>query len=117
MQEDKNLKELLTKWGMETPSADFTSSVMQRVTAAYHSTKPAMPLLKQKIPQLLLAMFLLVCIALLALSCTIAAAALPFHFTVQLPAKSISQSLSFLLVFWIVVLLNVTAKKLFPLSK
>jgi len=112
MQEDKDLKELLMKWGVENPSADFTSHVMQRITSAYVTNSHTVPLLKQRIMQVLLGVFILVCIALLAL-CFTTPLALPFQFSVELPARYISQGFSFLIAFWLVMLLNLVLRKTF----
>ena len=112
MQEDKNIKELLQKWGVENTSADFTSHVMQRITSAYIYNTPAQPLFKQRLPQILLCMFILVCIVLFAL-CFTTPVTLPFQFTIKLPANYLSQGISFILIFWIVMLLNVGFKKFY----
>lgn len=111
MQEDKDLKELLMKWSVQHPSADFTSSVMQRITAASNFNSAATVLLKQKLPRALCGAFVLVCIVLLALSFAVNANALLFQFTVKLPAKYLSQIFYFLTVFWIVMLFNTAIKK------
>jgi len=112
MQEDKNLKELLMKWGVESPSADFTSQVMQRITSASVANSYTSPLLKQRLLQILFGVFILVCIALLVL-CFTTPITLPFQSKVTLSAKYFSQSLSFLIAFWIVMLLNILLKKSF----
>ena len=116
MQEDKHLKALLKQWAVENPSADFTSRVMQRVTPAYTFNTPPTPLLKQKVPQLLFSIFILICIALLALSFIMPAASLPVQFTVKLPVINFSQGFSFLIAFWVVMLFNLAFKKLLSRS-
>lgn len=110
MQDDKELKELLMKWAVESPSADFTSHVMQRVTPAYTSNLHTQPLLKQRVPRILLYVFMLVCIALFTL-CFTTPFSLPFQFTVELPAKYFSQSFYFLIAFWVVMLSNLVLKR------
>jgi hypothetical protein len=110
MQEDKNLKELLMKWGVEHPSADFTSQVMQRITAASIANAHTASLLRQRLLQVLLGVFILVCIVLLVL-CFTASAAFPFQLIVSLPAKYLSQGFSFIIAFWVVMFLNLVSKK------
>jgi hypothetical protein len=112
MQEDKNLKELLMKWAVENPPTDFTTHVMQRITADTMANAHTAPLLKQRLIQVLLSVFILVCMALLAL-CLTTPTALPFQFTIKLPVKYFSQAFSFLIAFWTVMLLNLLLKKSF----
>jgi hypothetical protein len=110
MQEDKNLKELLMKWAVENPSATFTSHVMQRITATSVANSHPAPLLKQRLLQVLLGVFILVCIALLILSFT-TPVSLPFQFTIKFPAKYLSQGFYFLIAFWVVMLFNIISKR------
>ena len=112
MQEDKNLKELLMKWGVESPSADFTSQVMQRITSASVADSYTSPLLKQRLLQILFGVFILVCIALLVL-CFTTSTAFPFQLTMSFPAKYLSQGFTFIIAFWVVMFLNLVSKKYF----
>ncbi|TKK66403.1 hypothetical protein FC093_17680 [Ilyomonas limi] len=110
MQEDKQLKELLTKWAVQHPSAGFTSQVMQQVTSAYTSNANTPPLYKQRLLKIVFGLFVIVCIVLLILSFTTPATLL-FRFNVKLPASYFSQGFSFLITFWIVMFLNLILKK------
>ena len=107
--EDKELKELLTKWAVQQPSAHFTSQVMERITSTY-SFKTSLPY-KQKVLQILCGVFILVFVALLTL-CFTTPVAMPFQFNVKLPDKYLIQGFSFLITFWVVMLLNLTFKRL-----
>ncbi len=106
MQEDKKLKELLIKHAMEETFADFTNTVMQRIQSAAAAKAYAKPLLKQKLPKTLIVAFILVCIVLIALSIFMQDAQLPFLFSVKLTAKYFSQIISFLIAFWVIMLIN-----------
>jgi len=110
MQEDKELKELLMKWAEERPSADFTSHVMQRITSAYTPGLYTQPLLKQRLPKILLAAFLFVCIVLITI-CATTPITLPFQLTIDLPAKYYSQGFYFLVAFWVVMFFNLISKR------
>src|SRR4051794_18682382 len=110
MQEDKDLKALLMKWGIENPSADFTSHVMKRITSASVANSHTSPLLKQRLLRILFVVFILVCMALLAL-CLTTPSFLPFQFTIELPVKYFTQGFSFLIAFWVVMLLNLILKR------
>src|SRR3954464_8332635 len=109
MQDDKELKKLLMKWAVENTAADFTSHVMQRVTSASAAYARTSTLHKQRLPQILFGVFILVCIVLLIL-CITTPAAIPFQFTIKLPAKYFSQGFSFLIVFWVVMFFNLIVK-------
>ncbi len=102
MEEDKNLKELLSEWALLDTPEDFTARVMQRVAAAHATT----PLLKDKLMKVLVGVFVLVCLVLLALCIISQPVQLPFNFTVPLPPAYFSQITSFLIVFWVVMIGN-----------
>jgi hypothetical protein len=110
MQEDKELKDLLMKWSVENPSAEFTSHVMQRITSASVANAHTQPLFKQSVPRILLYVFILVCIVLFTL-CFTTPFSLPFQFTVELPAKYFAQGFYFLIAFWVVMLFNLILKR------
>ncbi|WP_018612275.1 hypothetical protein [Segetibacter koreensis] len=105
MLEDKKLKELLREYAMEETSADFTNIVMSRLQCADLWQK-TVPLFKLRLPQMLAALFAAICGALLLLSFFIQSTQLPVHFSVKLPENYFSQIISFLIVFWIVMLVN-----------
>lgn len=111
MQEDKQLKEWLMKHAVEQPAPDFTSRVMEQVTSAYNYQQQ--PFFKQPLPRVLLGVFILVCIAVFILALKIPAAAITFRLTAMLPAKAISQCISFLIAFWVVAMLNIVYQKVF----
>jgi len=111
MQEDKQLKALLTKWAVEQPAADFTNTVMQRITSAGNAHTS--PLHQQKLPRLLPGAFIIICVLLLALSFRVPAATIAFLFTPKLPAQYLMQGFYFLVAFWVVMLLNLLFKKYF----
>lgn len=113
MKEDEKLKKLLATHLMENTSADFTKNVMQRIEAAYAAKPYATPLVKHKLLQVLMAVFVTVCLVLLALSIVVHPAELPFHFTVKLPANYFSQIIYFLVVFWIIMFSNEVYKRYF----
>jgi hypothetical protein len=110
MQEDKKLKELLKEHAMEETSANFTNIIMTRLQPAVLEQK-TVPLLKQKVPQMLAALFVASCGALLLLSIFIQPAQLPVHFSVMLPENYFSQIISFLITFWFVMLVNQLLQK------
>ena len=110
MQEDKELKDLLMKWAVENPSADFTSHVMQRITSASVANAHTQPLLNQRVLRILLWVFILTCILLLTL-CFTTLISLPFQPTIVLPVKYFSQGFSFLFAFWVVMLFNLISKR------
>src|SRR5437879_1933034 len=106
MQEDKKLKELLIKHIVEETSAEFTNTVMQRIQSGAAVKAYAKPLLKQKLLKTLIIAFILVCVVLLTLTIFMQDAQLPFLFSVKLTAKCFSQTISFLIAFWLVMLIN-----------
>lgn len=116
MQDDKELKELLKKWGVEHPAANFTSRVMQQVTSTYSAHPQTPPLFKQTLPRILICLFILVCSVMLALSLKLPGKALPFQFEIQLPIKYLYQGFSFLIAFWTVMLFNLSSKNLSTFS-
>lgn len=111
MQEDKKMKELLMKFAADNPPADFTGKVMQRVNLVHTYQTQSKPLLNQSILQVLLGVFVIICVVLLALSFTMPATTLALQLDVKLPARYFTQGIQFLMVFWVVVLFNVVVKK------
>lgn len=94
------------KHAAEETSPDFTNIVMQRIQTSTADTKSATPLLKQKLLRTLMAAFLLVFVILLVLSISMQPLKLQFHFSVKLPAEYFSQIISFLIAFWVVMIIN-----------
>jgi uncharacterized membrane protein len=106
MQEDKKLKEFLMKHAVEETTSDFTNIVMQRIQISAAAKISVTPLLKQKLLRILMAAFLLVFVILLVLSISMQPLKLPFHFSVKLPAEYFSEIISFLIAFWVVMIIN-----------
>ena len=106
MQEDKKLKELLMKHATEQTSPDFTNRVMQRVQTSAAASTPGTSLLKQKSLRTMMAAFLLVFVVLLVLSISMRSVKLPFYFSIKLPAEYFSEIISFLIAFWVVMIIN-----------
>src|SRR5438067_1223223 len=115
--EDKNLKELLMKWGVEHPAANFTSQVMHQITSAYSYSTGATPLFKQKLPRILLGVFILLCFAILALAFISPVKALWPQFEISLPVNYLSQGFSFLIAFWVVMLFSLILKRYFLIAE
>ena len=111
MQEDKHLKELLMKYGVEHPSAGFTGRVMQHIHPVPVSKARTSFLLEQLLPKVLLGAFVLVCMALLAF-CLATPLTLPVQLTIYLPSKYLTQGFSFLIAFWVAMLFNLLSKRL-----
>ena len=115
MQEDKKLKELLIKHAAEETLPDFTSVVMRRVESI--ATMPATTLVKQKSLRILVAAFLLVFVALLVLSISMQPVKLPFYFSVKLPVEYFSEIISFLIAFWVVMIISRVWNNIFSLVR
>jgi hypothetical protein len=117
MQEDKKLKELLMKHAAEQTSPDFTNRVMQRVQTRNAASIPGLSLFKQKSLRIMIVAFLLVFFILLVLSISMQPVKLPFYFSVKLPAEYFSEIISFLIAFWVVMIINQLWNNIFSLVR
>ncbi len=107
MQEDKKLQELLQQYAMENVATDFTQNIMQRIEANMAAKQVAKPLLNAKLLRVLGGVFVLVLGVLLILCFKSQFATLPLSSIVALPENYISQLVQFIIVFWVVMLINV----------
>ncbi len=103
MQEDKILKELLSLHAMEQCDDGFTAHVMRRIEAA---NKSVVPLLHKRLRQFLIFLFAGGCLLALGLGTILPQTSLPTFVPVALSQKVYSQALSFLIIFWAMMLLN-----------
>ena len=105
MNEDKNLKEILMNFTVQETSAGFTNDIMKRVEATVTASQNV-PVIKQKPLQKLMIAFGVICILLFALCIFIQPVKLPFHFNIILLLSYCMQVIYFLIVFWLVMLVN-----------
>lgn len=109
MQKDKQLEDMLRKWGVEETSADFTSNVMNKIEASYAINQYKQPFMHNKIKHIFIAAFLLIAIVVFILSVFINPADIPFRLSINLPVVNreyFINIISFLIAFWIVLVGN-----------
>ncbi len=107
MQEDKNLKEMLLKWGVEETSPGFTATVMNSIEAASATKQYKQPLLNNKLKQIFVLAFLFLSLALFAISIYMKPADLPFVLSIpKIKFEYFTNTLTFLLIFWIFMISN-----------
>ena len=104
MQEDKNLKKILQEYAFEETSSTFANSVMQQINIG--TTKQIKPLLNPFILSLLKIVFSLSTITLII--CFLFLRTHKFHPVLffNLNNEIYQQLFSFLIVFWIMMLVN-----------
>lgn len=106
MKEDKHLKELLQHSLMEETSADFTDNLMQRINMASASEAYTRSLWQDKLFKIIAATFIFISILLLVLNIPLDKITQSFDWKPELPSALSWQIIQFLLVFWIVMILN-----------
>jgi hypothetical protein len=106
IEKDTKFQALLQQLAMEETPADFTQNIMERVEASAIAKSRQVPLLKTKLMQVLVGIFVLVFVSLLVVCISNQPIVFPFHFTVELPYSYVTQLTSFLIVFWVVMLIN-----------
>lgn len=106
MEEEKEIKALLQQLAMEETNDDFTFSVMQRIEALETVQPHVVPLLRQRLIQVLSGVFASIVVALLVWCAFGQPIVFSFHFTLAIPTNYISQLVSFVVVFWLVMLVN-----------
>lgn len=106
MKEDKHLKELLQNNLVEETSAGFTESLMQRINMASASGAYTRSLWQDKLFKVIAATFFSISIVLLSLNIPLQKIAISFDWKLELPSALSLQMIQFLLVFWIVMIVN-----------
>ncbi|MEP6466611.1 MAG: hypothetical protein ABJB05_09905 [Parafilimonas sp.] len=107
MQEDKNIKLLLQEYGVEETSSSFNNDIMQRINAAL-ATKQSKPLLNNFIIRLLKIAFLIVAISVISLFCFVP----NLNFSFDIRNNIFNQLFTFIIVFWIGMLMNICLNKI-----
>jgi hypothetical protein len=113
MKEDKHLKKLLQHTLLDETSAGFTESLMQRINVASAATEYTRSLWQDKLFKIIAATFISISILLLLLNIPFNKITLTFDWQLTLPSALSLQIIQFLLVFWIVMIVNkvLSAKK------
>lgn len=106
MKEDKHLKELLQKNLVEETSAGFTENLMQRINIASASGAYTRSIWQDKLFKIIAATFISISILLLLLNIPFKKITMSFDWKLELPSALSLQLIQFLLVFWIVMILN-----------
>lgn len=106
MKEDKHLKELLQNNLMEETSASFTESLMQRINVASASGAYTRSLWQDKLFKIVATTFIFISILLLLLNIPLEKITMSFDWKLELPSALSLQIIQFLLVFWIVMIVN-----------
>jgi hypothetical protein len=110
MQKDKKLNELLMQHAMEETDADFTAGVMDKIAALQTSKHSITSLLHNGLVNILVGVFVFVCITLLVVSIVMQ----PFGSGINiniLPSSYTTQLIYFFIAFWVVMLTNQWLKK------
>jgi len=113
MQEDKVLKELLQNSLAEETSDGFTDGLMHRINIASASAAYTHSIWQARLFKIIAATFIFISILLLLLSIPLQKITLSFDWKLELPSALSLQIIQFLLVFWIVMIVNqvVTGRK------
>jgi len=106
MEQDKDLKILLKEYAFEETSSTFNNSVMQRIEAAV-SAKQSKPLLNAFILKTLTATFIIVALTVIICLVYLPSNNLPFNLSFALNNSIYNQLFSFIIVFWIMMLINI----------
>ena len=106
MKDDKSLKELLQHNLMEETSSGFTESLMQRINVASAAGEYTRSLWQDKLFKIIAATFIFISILLLILNIPFKKITISFDWKLELPSASSLQIIQFLLVFWIVMIVN-----------
>ena len=106
MKEDKHLKELLQHNLIEETSVGFTESLMQRINVASAAEEYTRSLWQDKLFKIIAATFIFISILLLLLNIPFGKIALSFDWKLSLPSAFSLPIIQFLLVFWIVMIVN-----------
>ena len=106
MKEDKSLKELLQNNLMEETSAGFTERSMQRINMVSASEAYTHSIWQDKLFKIIAATFISISILLLLLNIPFQKITLSFDWKLALPSALSLQIIQFLLVFWIVMIVN-----------
>ena len=106
MKEDKHLKDLLQHHLMEETSAGFTESLMQRINVASASGAYTRSIWQDKLFKIIVSTFIFISILLLLLSMPLEKIAMSFDWKLALPPAFSWQLIQFLLVFWVVMIVN-----------
>jgi len=109
MQDDERIKMLLHEYGVEETSSTFNNNVMQRINIAF--TKQTKPLLNAFILKLLKIVFSIVLIAIII--CFVFIPINNFHtpLSINLSGEVYRQMFTFIIVFWVVMLMNMWLNK------
>ena len=106
MQEDKVLKELLQNSLAEETSDGFTDGLMHRINIASASASYTHSIWQARLFKIIAATFIFISILLLLLSIPLQKITLSFDWKLELPSALSLQIIQFLLVFWIVMIVN-----------
>lgn len=106
MKEDKYLKELLQNNLVEETSADFMDKLMQRIELNSVVNEYTNSLWQDKFFKTIAATFIIISLLLLFLNLPLEKIKLSFEWKLELPSTLPLQIIQFLLVFWIVMIMN-----------
>jgi len=109
MQEDKNLKSLLSKYAMQEPSEEFDNNIMQLIEKS-KLTQPSF-LINRLLLRVLAALFAIISIALVATSIFAKPKTYPINFSISFSPDLYKQLFSFIVAFWIVMFINLWCNK------
>ena len=106
MKQDQLLKELLQNNLMEDTSAGFTDGIMRRINMASSSASYTRSIWQDKFFKIIATAFIFISVLLLIMTLPLKNIALSFDWHLELPPALSLQLIQFLLVFWIVMLVN-----------
>jgi hypothetical protein len=109
MQEDKIFKILLNENAMQETSSSFNENVMQRIQAA--GLHKSTPLISSFILKSLLFIFFAVLAAAIICLMIVPLNSLPLNITFNISAATYNQLLSFILIFWLMMFVNILWNK------
>lgn len=110
MQEDKNLKKLLQEFSIEEPSSNFNNAVMKAIAANAFIKEPQ-PLISSSLLKLLKIAFLIIAIAIVFFIAFNANTNFKMLFSSNVNETLYTQLFNFLIVFWVVMLINIGVNK------
>lgn len=110
MEGNKNIKMLLLEYGIEETSSTFNNNIMQRINTSVF-TKQSKPLLNAFTLNLLKIIFFLIIIMLVASIMFLPFNNVPPAFSINVNSSIYKQLFSFIIVFWIGMLMNLWLNK------
>jgi hypothetical protein len=109
MQEDKTLKELLNENAMQETSSSFNEHVMQCIQVA--GLRKSTPLISSFVLNFLLFFFFVVLVTVIICLMVVPLNGWPLNITFDISAGTYDQLLSFILIFWLMMFINMLWNK------